>query len=77
MNAADRESVANFFESLESIESNQMMEMVSKHLNDEDIEVFVNHIADFYGLDDEEELGMLAQIMITGFLAAKQTTQLQ
>jgi hypothetical protein len=48
-----------------------MMSLVEKHLADDDVEIFVQHIEQFYGISDEEELGMLAQLMVTGYLAAK------
>lgn len=63
--------LVEFFKKLEGIESEQMMAMVEAHLSNEDIEIFVDHIADFYGIEDDEQLGMLAQIMVTGYLAAK------
>ena len=63
--------LVDFFKKLEGIESEQMMAMVEAHLSNEDIEIFVDHIADFYGIEDDEQLGMLAQIMVTGYLAAK------
>jgi hypothetical protein len=47
------------------------MALVEKHLSDEDVEIFVEHIETFYGINDDEELGMLAQLMVTGYLAAK------
>ena len=49
----------------------QMMSNVENYLDDEAIEIFVDHIEDFYGVEDDEELGMLAQLMVTGFIAAK------
>jgi hypothetical protein len=64
--------LTSFFQSLEKMESDEMMAMVEKHLKDEDVEIFVNHIETFYGITDDEELGMLAQLMVTGYLAAKQ-----
>lgn len=60
-----------FFKSLEGIKSEDMMQLVEKHLKDEDVEVFVQHIEEFYGINEDEELGMLAQLMVTGYLAAK------
>ncbi len=53
------------------MESDDMMKLVEKHLSDEDVEVFVQHIESFYGITDDEELGMLAQLMVSGYLAAK------
>lgn len=69
------EDLKNFFEKLSDMESEQLMSIVEAHLSNDEIELFVDHIEDFYGVEDDEELGMLAQIMITGFLAAKQTQQ--
>jgi len=51
--------------------------MVEKHLSDEDVEIFVHHIENFYGITDDEELGMLAQLMVTGYLAAKHESSLK
>jgi hypothetical protein len=64
-------SLENFFSQLENLEAEEMTAMVEKQLNDDDLELFVRHLEDFYGIEDEEQLGMLAQIMVTGYLAAK------
>jgi hypothetical protein len=63
--------LTSFFDSLENLDSDAMMTLVEKHLKDDDVEIFVRHIETFYGLTDDEELGMLAQLMVTGYLAAK------
>lgn len=60
-----------FFARLESLNSEQMMRLVEEHLNDDCIEVFVEHIENFYGIENDEELGTLAQLMVTGYLIAK------
>lgn len=65
------ENLRQFLNSLENLDSDQMMLLVERYLNDDDIEVFVEHIEEFYGISDDEELGMLAQLMVTGYLAAK------
>jgi hypothetical protein len=59
------------------MQSEDMMTMVEKHLSDEDVEIFVQHIETFYGITDDEELGMLAQLMVTGYLAAKHEESLK
>ncbi len=70
--ASDKQQIlTSFFQSLEKMESDGMMAMVEKHLKDDDVEIFVQHIESFYGISDDEELGMLAQLMVTGYLAAK------
>lgn len=71
MTTEKQQILTSFFESLEKLDSEAMMALVEKHLSDDDVETFVQHIEQFYGITDEEELGMLAQLMVTGFLAAK------
>lgn len=71
MSTEKQQILTSFFASLEKLDSDAMMALVEKHLSDEDVEIFVQHIEQFYGITDEEELGMLAQLMVTGYLAAK------
>ena len=77
MSNEKRQILTSFFTSLEKMESEDMMAMVEKHLKDEDVEIFVLHIENFYGISDDEELGMLAQLMVTGYLAAKHEDSLK
>lgn len=77
MSSEKQQILTSFFSSLEKLESEDMMTMVGKHLKDEDVEIFVNHIENFYGITDDEELGMLAQLMVTGYLAAKHEESLK
>ena len=77
MSNEKRQILTSFFTSLEKMESEDMMSMVEKHLKDEDVEIFVQHIENFYGISDDEELGMLAQLMVTGYLAAKHEDSLK
>lgn len=71
MTSEKHQILTSFFETLEKLNTDQMMELVEKHLKDDDIEIFVQHIESFYGISDDEELGMLAQLVVTGYLAAK------
>ncbi len=71
MSTEKQQILTSFFESLEKLDSDAMMNLVGKHLSDEEVEIFVQHIEQFYGINDDEELGMLAQLMVTGYLAAK------
>lgn len=64
-------SLTTFFDSMNGMDADAMTALVEKQLNDDELELFVRHLEDFYGIEDEEELGMLAQIMVTGYLAAK------
>ncbi len=77
MSNEKQQILTSFFSSLEKMESEDMMSMVEKHLKDEDVEIFVEHIESFYGINDDEELGMLAQLMVTGYLAAKHEVSLK
>ena len=77
MSSEKQQILTSFFQSLEKMESDDMMALVEKHLKDDDVELFVQHIETFYGITDDEELGMLAQLMVTGYLAAKHEQSLQ
>ena len=68
----DKDKLADFFEKLSSMKSEEHMMMVDKYMDEDTVEMFVDHIEDFYGVQDDEELGTLAQLMITGFIAAKE-----
>ncbi len=72
MTDQEKEQLVAYFESIKELNVEQLMARVESHLDDEAIEIFVEHLEDFYGVEDDEELGMLAQIMISGFLAAKE-----
>lgn len=76
MSTEKQQILTSFFESLEKMDSEDMMALVEKHLKDDDVEIFVQHIETFYGITDDEELGMLAQLMVTGYLAAKNESNL-
>jgi len=77
MSSEKQQILTSFFQTLEKMESEDMMAMVEKHLKDDDVEIFVQHIESFYGISDDEELGMLAQLMVTGYLAAKHEESLK
>jgi len=65
------EQLSFFFQKLDALDPDSMTALVERHLNDEELELFVRHIEDFYGIEDDEEIGMMAQLMVTGYLAAK------
>lgn len=67
------EQMKTFFRKLESCESSQFMELVEERLDDTKIELICDHIEDFYGITDDEEIGMLAQVMITGVLLGQES----
>lgn len=68
----NKEALAKYFNELEQLNSDEMMNKVDQYLDDEAIEIFIQHLEDFYGVEDDEELGTLAQIMISGFIAGRE-----
>lgn len=72
MSTIDKDKLTNYFDSLISLSNEDLMSKVKEYMDDETIEVFVDHLEEFYGIEDDEQLGMLAQIMISGFIAAKE-----
>jgi len=76
MSSEKTKILTSFFKSLEEIQPDDMMKMVGKHLSDDEVEIFVHHIEDFYGIQDDEELGMLAQLMVSGYLAGKHEAEM-
>jgi hypothetical protein len=71
MSTEKNQLLSNFFERMSEMDADTMTALVEKHLSDDELELFVRHLEDFYGIEEEEELGSLAQIMVTGYLAAK------
>ena len=69
------QSIQSFFESLEQTESKDFMEIVERYISNESIEVICDHIEDFYGVEDDEEIGMLSQLVVTGFLLGKNDSE--
>lgn len=68
----DQNKLLEFFQNVKNMKSEEYMKLVEKYMDDETVELFVDHIEEFYGNHDDEELGMLANIMITGFVCAKE-----
>lgn len=71
MSTEKHQTLTHFFESMSAMDADTMTALVEKQLSDDELELFVRHLEDFYGIEEEEELGTLAQIMVTGYLAAK------
>lgn len=68
----DKEKLANYLTRLESFSSETMMELVEKHLDDDAVELICEHIEDFYGVEDDEEIGHLAQLMVAGVVMGRE-----
>lgn len=71
MTEEEKQKLFDYFQALKDVSPEDMMSKVDGQLDDEAIEIMVDHIEDFYGVEDDEELGMLAQLMVSGFMAAK------
>lgn len=71
MTEEQKDKLVEYFDSIKDLKPEDMMNMVEEYMDDESIEIIVEHLEDFYGIEDDEELGMLAQIMISGYIAAK------
>jgi hypothetical protein len=76
MTDQEKDNLVAYFDSIKDLNAEQLMAKVENYLDDESIEIFVDHLEDFYGVEDDEELGMLAQIMVSGFIAAKETQKI-
>jgi len=72
MTESEKDKLADYFESLKDLKAEEVMAKVDSHLDSEAIEIFIDHIEDFYGVEDDDQLGMLAQLMVSGFVAAKE-----
>lgn len=62
----------DFFIALEEKSNDEIAQMMAKYLDEEATEIFADHIEEFYAVKDDDELAILAQIMVTGFLAGKE-----
>ena len=71
----DKQKLEDYLMGIEKLNSDQMMKLVDQHLDEETIELFVDHLEEFYGIEDDEQLGTLAQIMISGFIAARELSE--
>lgn len=69
-----KDRLADYLTKLEDFDSETMMKQVEKHLDDEAIEMLCEHIEDFYGIEDDEEIGQLAQIMVAGLIMGIEIT---
>ncbi len=73
MSSANYQQIEAFFNRISAFDSDQMMSLVDQYLTAEEIELFVDYIEDFYGIKDEEELGLMAQVIICGYVCAKES----
>lgn len=72
MNEAEKAKLGSYLESLNDRSAEQIAKTIESYLDDEAVEMFVDHIEDFYGIEDDEQLGMLTQLMVSGYVAAKE-----
>lgn len=63
---------SQFFDDIENNSSEDFMDMIEKELSDEkELDLFSLHLEEYYGIQDDDELDALLQIMLTGYLAGK------
>lgn len=70
----DTQKLEDFFISLEEKTDQEIGGLITKYLEPEATEIFADHIEEFYEVKDDDEVAILAQIMITGFLAGKEVS---
>jgi len=75
MTDEQKDKLHEYFEKQKKQSAETLAAGIGKHLDDEAIEIFVDHIEDFYGIEDDEQLGMLTQLMISGYVAARELEQ--
>lgn len=66
------DTINDYLDKLEDLDGDQMAAKVETYLDEEAIESICVHIEEFYGLDDDEQIGHLAQVMISGIILAKE-----
>ncbi len=71
-NLIDKDKLSQYLDKLEENDGESMMKLVEKHLDDEAIEIICDHIEEFYGIEDDEEIGQLAQIMVAGIVMGRE-----
>lgn len=69
------QKLEDFFSKFNDLSSEEIQAMIEAHLDDDSIEVMIQHLEDFYGIEDDEELGSLCQVMVTGYLAGIATSK--
>lgn len=71
-NKINNDKLGDYLDKLEEKDNEAMMKSVEAHLDDEAIEMICEHIEDFYGIDDDEEIGQLAQLMVAGIVMGRE-----
>lgn len=72
MTEDQKDKLVEYFDGQKEKNADHLVATIDKYLDDEAVEIFVEHIEEFYGIEDDEQLGMLTQIMVSGFVAAKE-----
>ena len=68
----NKDKLAEYLDKLEEMDSESMMKLAEKHLDDEAVEMLCEHIEHFYGIEDDEEIGLLAQLMVAGVVMGRE-----
>jgi len=71
----NEEQINDFFDEVKKMSSEQFMEIVEKKLDDDLIEVCAANLEELYGIEDDDELGALTQVFISGILLGQSTKE--
>ena len=64
-----QERVLNNLEIMNNFDQESFAHNLSKIMNDQTIEEIAVFLEEFYGLDDDDEIGMLTQVFLSGVLS--------
>jgi hypothetical protein len=64
-------SLEEFFTGLNDMQSEKFEELIDSKVGDDILDLMTEHLEEFYGIEDDEELASLCQIMVTGYLAGR------
>ena len=71
MNKINSDVVEKFTEKLAKMNSEEYMKLVENFIEDDAIEAIAAFLEDFYGVSDEDQLGHLTQVFVSGILLDK------
>ena len=58
-----------FLKETQSLSENEFETLIEQNFDDETFEILIEHLEDFFGIQDEEQLAFLTQVMIKGLMA--------
>lgn len=70
--SVDLGQLNEFIQRLESMESEEFMKLVESKLDDSAVELICSYVERFYEIESDEEVGLLSQLIITGFVMGQE-----